>query len=90
MTPLYGTAAVLTKFGRVTTTVGVCDSCGRQEDDLAAVHRVYVVPESWDTAGSVSVEDGVERWCFPCRTHYPHQPLHQAAPAPPEDAQPDG
>jgi hypothetical protein len=52
-----------------------CDSCGRDEDDLARAHRVYVVPESWDTPGSVTVQDEVEVWCFSCRTHYPHQPL---------------
>jgi hypothetical protein len=23
----------------------------------------------------VDVLDDVERWCFPCRTQYPHQPL---------------
>ena len=52
-----------------------CDSCGRDEPetDLLAVHRVYVTPEAWDTEGKVEVVDEVERWCFPCRTHYPHQ-----------------
>ncbi len=39
------------------------------------MRRVYVVPESWDTPGSATVEDDVERWCFVCITHYPHQPL---------------
>ena len=59
-------------------TPGVCDSCGREDDDLDEVHRVYVVPESWDTPGSVTVEPGVELWCFSCRTHYPHQPTSEA------------
>jgi hypothetical protein len=52
---------------------GRCDSCGRDEDDLVAVHRVYVTPESWDAEGKVEVVAEVERWCFVCRTHYPHQ-----------------
>ena len=52
-----------------------CDSCGRDEpeSDLEAVHRVYVTPEAWDTEGKVEVVDEVERWCFSCRTHYPHK-----------------
>lgn len=52
-----------------------CDSCGRDDDDLAPVRRVYVVLGPWDEPGPgrVDVEDGVERWCFPCRTSYPHQ-----------------
>jgi hypothetical protein len=50
-----------------------CDSCGDAAGDLVAVTRLYVVPESWDTAGSVTEADGTERWCFPCRTHYPHR-----------------
>ena len=37
------------------------------------MHRVYVTPESWDTAGRVDVVDDVERWCFACRSLYPHQ-----------------
>ena len=36
------------------------------------MHRVYVTPEAWDTEEKVEVVDEVERWCFPCRTHYPH------------------
>jgi hypothetical protein len=50
-----------------------CDSCGASSDDLVAVHRLYVTPESWDTEGKVDKVDEVERWCFPCRTHYPHE-----------------
>lgn len=37
------------------------------------VHRVYVVPEAWDTPGKVDVQDEVEHWCFACRTQYPHE-----------------
>ena len=39
------------------------------------MHRVYVTPETWDTEGKVEVVDEVERWCFVCRSHYPHQPV---------------
>ena len=57
----------------------VCQSCARDDDDLAAVHRVYVVPESWDSPGSSSTEDAVELWCFPCRSQYPHEPVEEPA-----------
>jgi hypothetical protein len=26
-------------------------------------------------SGRIDVLDEVERWCFPCRSQYPHQPL---------------
>ena len=54
---------------------GTCESCGAptEADDLVAVHRVYVTPEAWDTEEKVDVVDEVERWCFPCRSLYPHQ-----------------
>ena len=50
-----------------------CDSCGGEATDLAEVRRVYVTPEAWDTEGKIEVQDETERWCFACRTHYPHQ-----------------
>ncbi|HEX8581184.1 MAG TPA: hypothetical protein VF640_02595 [Acidimicrobiales bacterium] len=53
--------------------VGRCDSCGGDADDLVAVRRVYVTPAAWDEPERVDVQDEVERWCFPCRAHYPHQ-----------------
>ena len=53
--------------------VGRCDSCGAEQVEVLAVRRVYVTPEAWDTEGKAEVVDEVERWCFPCRTHYPHQ-----------------
>ncbi|HEX6422563.1 MAG TPA: hypothetical protein VFZ79_03745 [Acidimicrobiales bacterium] len=60
----------------------VCDSCGAPADDLAPVHRVYVSPGAWDLASgdepageTVDVVDAVERWCFPCRSQYPHRPV---------------
>jgi hypothetical protein len=56
-------------------TDGPCESCGAEADDLASVHRVYVTPAAWDTEEKVDVLDDVERWCFPCRSMYPHQPV---------------
>jgi hypothetical protein len=65
---------------RVPTTfhgmsTGTCESCGRDADDLARVHRVYVTPEAWDTEEKAEVQPEVEAWCFSCRTHYPHQEI---------------
>jgi hypothetical protein len=50
------------------------------------VHRVYVTPPAWDLSGADDRDDEghgervemvyeVERWCFPCRSQYPHQPI---------------
>ena len=64
---------VPTRFGPVTS--GTCESCGRDAQDLARVHRVYVTPESWDQEETVEVQADVEAWCFSCRTHYPHEEL---------------
>src|SRR5438477_4550459 len=50
-----------------------CENCDRDDDDLAPVHRIYVVPESWDTAASATTLEDVEWWCFSCRTQYPHE-----------------
>jgi hypothetical protein len=61
------------------TVAGACDSCGVLDAELAAVRRVYVTPEDWDTDGRVEVVEGVERWCYPCRTHYPHQEVGEEA-----------
>jgi hypothetical protein len=55
------------------TVTGQCDSCGREGEELTAVHRMYVVPETWDTPGSQTTLTDVELWCFACRSHYPHE-----------------
>jgi hypothetical protein len=51
---------------------GACESCGRDDEAIVLVTRLYVTPESWDTPGKVEVADD-EWWCFACRTHYPHR-----------------
>ena len=53
--------------------VGVCENCNREDDDLAPVKRMYVTPEAWDTPASSKTMDEVERWCYSCRTMYPHE-----------------
>ena len=52
---------------------GDCENCDRPDDELVAVHRIYVVPESWDTPGSSTIMEETEWWCFSCRSMYPHQ-----------------
>ena len=53
--------------------LGHCDSCGDDDVEVVALHRIYLTPEAWDQEEKVEVLDSVERWCFPCRTSYPHQ-----------------
>ena len=53
---------------------GHCESCGDEGVEIGSVRRLYVTPEAWDTPGRVTV-GADERWCFVCRTHYPHHEL---------------
>jgi hypothetical protein len=55
----------------------VCESCAREDEDLALVNRLYVVPEAWDTQASVTKIDQAELWCFACRSMYPHEMADQ-------------
>jgi hypothetical protein len=55
----------------------VCENCARDDDDLVAVRRVYVTPESWDRPGSARTDDALELWCFSCRSQYPHEPVDE-------------
>ncbi len=55
--------------------VGSCASCGDDGVEVVAVHRIYLTPEAWDQEEKVEVLEAVERWCFSCRSHYPHQEL---------------
>jgi len=50
-----------------------CENCARADDDLVLVHRLYVIPEDWDTAGSTTRIEETEMWCFSCRSLYPHE-----------------
>lgn len=52
--------------------MGTCESCGSDGTEVFRVHRMYVVPEEWDTEGKTTVLDDVETWCYVCCTHYPH------------------
>ena len=52
---------------------GVCDSCGDEVADLVAVHRIYVTATPDGLIESTEVVRDIEQWCFPCRTHYPHE-----------------
>lgn len=56
----------------MTTDPAECESCGRPDSDLVAVHRMYVVPEDWDQEGRQTVVEELEIWCFSCRSQYPN------------------
>ena len=56
-------------------TGSTCESCGRGDEQLSEVHRVYITPAAWDTEERVEVVPETEQWCFVCQTHYPHQPV---------------
>lgn len=56
----------------------VCENCAREDDDMAMVNRVYVVPESWDTAASTTRMTDAELWCYSCRSIYPHEAVESA------------
>ncbi len=51
-----------------------CDSCGAENETLQLVHRKYVTAATRETEPSERVLPDAERWCFACRTHYPHEP----------------
>jgi hypothetical protein len=59
--------------------IGRCDSCGRDEEVVERVHRVYLTLADWDRDEKVDVLEEVECWCAVCREHYPHQPLETGA-----------
>ena len=52
-----------------------CHNCDFEAIELAAVRRVYVTPEAWDTDPSVRVNPEVEWWCVSCITQYPSEPV---------------
>jgi hypothetical protein len=54
------------------TAEGTCESCGRDDEVLTVVRRIWVTPAAWDTEGSVKPGE-LEAWCATCVVHYPHQ-----------------
>lgn len=50
-----------------------CENCAFPDDELVAVHRVYVTPETWDSPGSEEILDETELWCLSCTSQYPHR-----------------
>lgn len=50
-----------------------CESCGSREAELAAVRRMYVTPETWESEHRQVVLPEVENWCFACLSQYPHE-----------------
>lgn len=51
----------------------LCQSCGREDEALVSVHRIYVILAADGQPEHHQRVDEPERWCFPCRTHYPHE-----------------
>ncbi|MEM7338150.1 MAG: hypothetical protein AAF467_05855 [Actinomycetota bacterium] len=56
-------------------TASICTSCGRDDEPLTAVRRLYVTPSSWESDGSVEPARETEAWCDVCQAHYPHEVL---------------
>lgn len=50
-----------------------CDSCGRPDPPLAAVHRVYLELDRLGTVVGHRREPIAERWCPACLATYPHE-----------------
>ena len=50
-----------------------CDSCGRDDEPLTEVRRLYITPEDWDREGRVDPAPETEHWCDVCQAHYPHE-----------------
>ncbi|MGF1598795.1 MAG: hypothetical protein ACFCVK_18010 [Acidimicrobiales bacterium] len=51
-----------------------CESCGRSDEPLTEVRRIYLTPASWDTEARARAATTTEHWCVVCQLHYPHQP----------------
>lgn len=52
-----------------------CDSCGAEVASVQPVHRKYVTPAAQGQEPIERVVPDVEQWCYPCLTHYPHEPI---------------
>jgi hypothetical protein len=55
------------------SVTGTCDSCG--DDDVAVwtLRRLYLVPATDTEPQRFDAAGEEERWCYVCRTHYPHE-----------------
>jgi thymidine kinase len=62
----------------VARVISVCHSCGRDDQVVVLVRRVYLTLPDWDREERVEVVDEVEQWCAVCREHYPHQLIEDA------------
>lgn len=57
-----------------------CTSCGRDDEDTVAVHRVYLVlppgapadPDAIEDTAEPVIDADDEQWCASCRDHFPH------------------
>ncbi len=56
-------------------SIGQCDSCADEGVGVVALHRIYLTPEAGEQAPTMALQPSLERWCFSCRTSYPHQLL---------------
>jgi 5-methylcytosine-specific restriction endonuclease McrA len=56
-------------------TSGVCQSCGRPDEELVEVHRVYLETDDRGRMTGSRTLDEVEIWCLSCRAQYPNQPV---------------
>jgi hypothetical protein len=63
--------------------MGTCESCGRTEEELTRVQRVYLLPPEESPQGPDGAPDGdlqpsvgdIEWWCASCAATFPHVPL---------------
>jgi hypothetical protein len=49
----------------------LCENCGGTDDDLVAVHRVYLEFDDESVTGTTTVAE-TELWCRACRATYPN------------------
>jgi hypothetical protein len=63
---------VVLSFEEALVKMAACESCGRDDEDLEMVHRVYLLVGD-DGEDTVSVVPERERWCPSCRATYPHR-----------------
>jgi len=52
----------------------MCESCGRGDEQLSEVRRVYLLKTD-DGSEQVSPLDDLEHWCAACCATYPHIPV---------------